>query len=410
MVARNAIDILKEFGHDYMDFGQLTILAMVDGEPGSVDNRWFPFSRNSKGMTLVPSVTAGEGGFVCPECGGFLSVKAEDCNFGKSKQTLYWPQCRMVWNGADHGYGPFSKHRTFRQYDKKQANNRGYTQQYNEPEPKQSTPTEPQTNVSEPIPPVAPVIQLIQPKAPTRVEHEMLASIRKMYDAGQRAFLLEGPAGSGKTSIAIMLAKDLDLPLASHSGSASSSASELSKHIHPVSGAEKLSEMMRLAIDGCVYLVDEADSIQPGELLVTNKPIEQRLFSISGREVEINPRTVFIFTANASNGGSRQYTGRFPMDMATRSRMFPVFCDYSPAIDEACSNGDAATLRAVRDLRFRVNNDPTLAKSFGPLVGTRLVKQCAMVKRAFSTRGGNDTLHKAMSIGFPLSVVVQLGL
>ena len=74
------------------------------------------------------------------------------------------------------------------------------------------------------------------------------------------------------------------------------------------------------------------------------------------------------------------------------------------------SYGDAATLTEIRNLRSRVNNDPTLAKSFGPLVGTRLVKQCLMVKRAFSTRAGCETLRRTLEIGFPASVVTQLGL
>jgi MoxR-like ATPase len=394
MVERNTAEILRKTNHtrpiaDYVGVHSAATISWGNHIAGL-------------GIPLVP---ANNGSCLCPECGGFLFLKKISAQFGPKVETLYHPQCKNVPDGPDHGYGPFSKHRTFRQYTKNQKK-RDYTVDETETE----TP-KPEPKVETPKPKIP---DLVIPDV--GVAHENFERLfRLIVVGGVRAVLLEGPAGSGKTSMVPQLVKALSIHhgvtfgLAMVNGNAETEASQIGVFKNPHDGTEKLSAFMKAATDDQphVCLIDEVDAVQPGNLLTINSPTANRFVVLDGKEIAVNPLTVFIVTANATNGANRVYTGRFPMDGATKSRFLPMFCDYSPTIDKAvCS--DATLRNEVVALRKRVNNDPTLARNFSAMVGTRLLIQAAQVGKAFG-KTGREAVIETLRLGNSPDALTALG-
>lgn len=393
VVEKNAMQFLLDSGHK-SDFKSY---LGVDS-PNSVC--WYSELKGTS-EKLAPS---SDYGYTCPECGARLFIDSDMMQFGETKQMLYWPQC-IKSKDRDHGYGMLSKHRTYRQYDKKPRDKRDYKPVDKTPEPSPSPTPAPEK-------PKTPDLKIPD----VGVTHERFADVFRLIVAGGvRAILLEGPAGSGKTSMVPQLVRALSIHhetefgLAMVNGNAETEASQIGVFKNPHDGTEKLSAFMRAATDRQphVCLIDEVDAIQPGNLLVLNAPSANRYVVLDGKQIEVNPLTVFVITANATNGANRIYTGRFPMDGATKSRFLPVFCDYSPAIDKlVCS--DSAIRSEVNALRKRVNNDPTLARNFGALVGTRLLIQSSQVGKAFG-KSGRDAVVDTLRLGNSQEALTSLG-
>lgn len=356
------------------------------------------------GLTLVPA-SALNSRCTCPECGGFLFLKKISAQFGPKVETLYHPQCKDHADHADHGYGPFSKHRTFRQYQKKNTDKRDYDVIDQPVEPKIEAPRAPEK-------PKEPELKIPD----VGIAHENFAKLFKLIVVGGvRAVLLEGPAGSGKTSMVPQLVKALSqhhgtaFGLAMVNGNAETEASQIGVFKNPHDGTEKLSAFMKAATDAQphVCLIDEVDAVQPGNLLTINSPTANRFVVLDGKEIAVNPLTVFVVTANATNGANRVYTGRFPMDGATKSRFLPMFCDYSPTIDKAVCP-DASLRNEVSALRKRVNNDPALARNFSAMVGTRLLIQATQVGKAFGL-SGHEAVVETLKLGNSAEAIASLG-
>lgn len=352
-----------------------------------------------------------ERGGYCPECGsmggGVVIASAIEWK-GKHQLEVFWLQCAAHPNDPNHGFGSKSKWRSFRPYQK--HNRKAPETPKTETAPKTETPKAPEA------PKVAPKRTKVPDLGPGVVTHENFEKVfRLVVDGGVRAFLFEGPAGSGKTSMCPQLADALskhhgqEFAFAMITGNAETEAAQLGVFKNPHDGTEKLSAIMTTATapKPAVIVIDEADAIQPGNMLTLNAPVANRFIVLDGKRLEINPLTVFVITANASNGANRVYTGRFPMDGATKSRFLPIFCDYSPAIDRACCD-DSAILSEVTALRKRVNNDPTLARTFGALVGTRLLIQAKQVGAAFGLTG-RDAVVETLKLGNSPEALNSLG-
>lgn len=327
----------------------------------------------------------------CPECGCRMRLHTMTNKHGS---TVHWPQCATHPANRDHGFGSFSRHGKIGTPGRNPGGN--YRPRAPRPAP-----------VS--VDPPAPSLPVIPDTSAVEVYHERLPDLLALYRAGMRAFLLEGPAGSGKTSLGESLAKVLGHKVVTVSGCRETEKGELTKRAHPVSGVERLSPLMDALCDPAipaVGTVDEADGIPPDVMLALNQPSANRCLFVNGERHELHPDSVIILTANATNGTSRVYTGRFPMDGATKSRFFPIFCDYSPNIERSvCKDHDLMV--AVSDLRKRVNNDPQLAKSFAAVVGTRLILQAGITGRAYNLTG-RAALAKVFELGYPAEVARQL--
>lgn len=296
----------------------------------------------------------------CPECRGPMyphKITLAD------KNVMFVPQC-IANSAKDHGFGKWSKHGNQAPMGRK----KGY-----KPPPKVTTSDPEPTPTPKALP--APVI----PQG--KVFHERFEDILRLYQAGERTFMLKGPAGSGKSTIGIHLAEHLNAKLSVVQGSGNIDEGELSYWRNPHDGSFKIAPGLQAATEGpSVYMIDEVDSIMPGNMIGLNMITANRFFMIDGKRHDIHPDAVFIMTGNAVNGGSRQYTGRFPVDAAVRDRCFEVFCDYSPAIDAVVC--PVAEIRhEVEGIRKRVNNDPNLSKVFMP--GARFLKRCHTASKAY---------------------------
>ena len=143
--------------------------------------------------------------------------------------------------------------------------------------------------------------------------------------------LLEGPAGSGKTTTAKAVAEELELKFYSMSMTKQTSLSHIIG-FKSVTG-DYISTQFREALEfGGMMLLDELDAADPNTLLCLNT-IENGYMSFPDKIIDVHPDFVIVATANPSNQGSI-YTGRSKLDFATKDRFMPVDMPLDHALEQ----------------------------------------------------------------------------
>lgn len=164
--------------------------------------------------------------------------------------------------------------------------------------------------------------------------------------AARRNILLIGPAGSGKTHTAELVAQALGLDFAFIPCSAGMSEGQLLGRLLPTGAAGQFvyarSDFVRCYEEGGVFLFDEIDAADPNTLLVINAALANGKMAVPNRvenPVAIrHPDFVCIAAANTfGTGADRQYVGRNQLDESTldRFRIGQVVMDYSPELEVA---------------------------------------------------------------------------
>jgi hypothetical protein len=166
---------------------------------------------------------------------------------------------------------------------------------------------------------------------------------------------LSGPAGSGKTTAAKMLARALDLPF--HFNGAVGMVHELTGFID--AAGKYHSTAFRDAFEnGGVYVFDEVDGSDNAALLALNAALANGMFRFPDKTVERHAECIIIATANTWGGGATaDYVGRAKIDAAFLSR-FPVRIqwDYDSALEIALAGDYADWARRVQAARERARN------------------------------------------------------
>lgn len=171
---------------------------------------------------------------------------------------------------------------------------------------------------------------------------------------GRRNIMLVGPAGCGKTHLADMVAKSLNLPFYFISVSAGMSESQLSGWLVPT-GENGRFEYRRASFikayeEGGVFLLDEIDSGDANTLTFINSALANGHCPVPNRAE--NPVATrhkdFICIAAANtfgNGADRMYVGRNQLDAATldRFRIGVVSMDYDENVERALVDTDILT-------------------------------------------------------------------
>ena len=181
----------------------------------------------------------------------------------------------------------------------------------------------------------------------------------------RRNLMLVGPAGSGKTHIAGMLAEALGLDHASQSCTAGMSESALSGWLLPTGDAGKFeyvqSEFVRIYENGGVFLFDEMDAADPNVLIFINQAIANGKFSLPIRHknptVVRHPDFIAIAATNTFGGGAdAMYHARNALDAATLDRFKSgmMVVDYSDVVEEKLV--DADILEWGREVRSIIKN------------------------------------------------------
>lgn len=226
--------------------------------------------------------------------------------------------------------------------------------------------------------------------------HSALPRLLKLYSAGFRAFLIVGPAGSGKTTLATQMAASLGVAVSSVSCSGGMSESALTGRAIPnlTDGtvAYQSTEFVERYESGGVFLLDEIDAADPNVLISVNSALANGFIPLPNRtespRAKRHPDSVVIAAANTwGSGADRQYVGRNQLDAATLDRFVgaTIAVDYDRALESAIV-GDAHICARVWEIRSACES-----LKIRRVVGTRFLMSVARL-----VKSGVDTLPAAL--------------
>jgi hypothetical protein len=168
------------------------------------------------------------------------------------------------------------------------------------------------------------------------MHHNKYSYVKKVVESGMPVFL-SGPAGSGKSTMAMQIAKDLSLTFHSISCTKQMSVNALLGFIS-INGVYIPTQLRNAFENGGLFLLDEADAADPNVLLCLNT-IENGFISFPDSIVQKNPNFRLILTANPSDAHST-YTGRSKLDFSTIDRYFHITLDRDPELELSLTSPD----------------------------------------------------------------------
>jgi len=161
------------------------------------------------------------------------------------------------------------------------------------------------------------------------MHHSKYSYVRKVVESGIPVFL-SGPAGSGKSTMAMQIAQDLSLTFHSISCTKQMSVNALLGFIS-INGVYIPTQLRNAFENGGMFLLDEADAADPNVLLCLNT-IENGFISFPDGIVQKHQNFRLILTANPSDAHST-YTGRSKLDFSTLDRYFHITLDRDPELE-----------------------------------------------------------------------------
>lgn len=142
--------------------------------------------------------------------------------------------------------------------------------------------------------------------------------------------LLMGPAGSGKSTMAMQIAEDIGIPFSSVSCTKQMSVNALLGFIS-INGIYIPTQFRDAFQNGKVFLLDEIDAADPNVLLCLNT-IENGFISFPDGIIQKHPNFRLIATANPADAHAT-YTGRSKLDFSTIDRYFHITLDRDPELE-----------------------------------------------------------------------------
>lgn len=165
--------------------------------------------------------------------------------------------------------------------------------------------------------------------------HHSKYSYAKSLVENNEPILLIGPAGTGKTTIAMQIAEELSLPFHSISCTKQMSVSALLGFIS-INGAYIPTQLRHAYESGGVFLLDEMDAGDPNVLLTLNT-IENGFISFPDKIVHAHPDFRIVATANPINAHD-SYTGRSKLDLSTWDRYEKILIDRDPLLEASLTS------------------------------------------------------------------------
>ena len=368
----------------------------------------------------------------CPECGGDMHYRWTTGTYkGLQKVAMIHAQC-ISNNDSDHGYGPKSRH-TDQAYKlgtgvsndewpkeevqpPKEENNDGMLEKLQKMnETPKMTKTKDTSNpfsafeswlddrVGERMDKVEAqvkelvakghLIKTLEIKSDTveiKIEglrHPVLDELCERYAMGERTFLLTGPAGTGKTTIARQFAKAIQAKRCTVIACSEDLRREAFVGFRTFNikdgtapyVASPIVEDLRVTDAATCTILEEIDASNPNALLTINALENGFLPTPECAEMPEHARPgnhVLIATANTwGTAGSTQYVGRNQLDAATLDRYRTLFVDYDADLEKALV-GDQGVVDMVTEIRRKVNE-----AQIRKVVSTRLAKRIAFDRK-----------------------------
>ena len=197
------------------------------------------------------------------------------------------------------------------------------------------------------------LIQAESPNRPTKAgRHPMMDKIIRFLrsdDPNLQNVYLYGPAGSGKTQVAMTIANELGLPF--YFTNCVMSKYDLIGQ-PDASGKYHPSPFYKAFTEGGLFLLDEFDASDPSAGIVLNAALANRRFDfpIVGN-TEAHPNFRVIAAGNTPGmGATDMFTERQALDAATLDRFVSMHFDYDPEVEKSiCPDREA--LEFIRALR-----------------------------------------------------------
>ena len=240
--------------------------------------------------------------------------------------------------------------------------------------------------------------------------HQNLDEIIRRLKCLGKAFLV-GPAGTGKSTLAMLACKELfdidggieDVVKSGKFAQISFSPDTVSADMlgfTDVNGVFHETEIVRVFRDGGLILFDEMDDADASLLVKLNTMLANRVIPTPDGVVTQHPKAYIVGTANTyGTGGNSMYVGRNRLDAATldRWKMSTVLVDYDTKMERAIC------LRELdgQENRIKMTDEiTTAAKSLRESIGSNKWKQIC------STRFVIDCV-KMMKAGYKINQCVD---
>lgn len=182
----------------------------------------------------------------------------------------------------------------------------------------------------------------VETKAPRRTKRRarrhhkfgMLLKACAVKTQGRRlCFWLAGPAGSGKTTLAMQVAEELKLPFYS--------IGAVTSDFRLVGFTDAKGKTVRTPFreayeHGGVFLFDEIDGSHPAALVALNQALSNNSFSFPDGMITRHKDFVCIAAANTyGHGASAEYVGRTKIDAATLDRFIKMEIGYDERLERS---------------------------------------------------------------------------
>lgn len=169
------------------------------------------------------------------------------------------------------------------------------------------------------------------------VVHEKFEQVLNLVNLDIPVFL-SGPAGTGKNVICKQVAESLGLDF--YFTNAVTQEYKLTGFID-ANGTYQETQFYKAFKNGGLFFLDEIDASIPEVLIVLNAAITNRYFDFPNGKIEANPNFRVIAAGNTiGTGADIEYNGRYQLDAASLDRFALIEINYSPAIEEAVTDGD----------------------------------------------------------------------
>lgn len=252
---------------------------------------------------------------------------------------------------------------------------------------------------------VAPkVIEVHTPVAVLKVNgihHPILDELLERYALGERTFLLVGPAGTGKTTIAEQFMRAINATRYSVIPcSEDKRAAEFIGWKNAVTGDYQATALVEDLLaswhgEASGTIIEEMDASGANVLLTLNT-LTNGYLCTPDAAIPMCPRGpehVMIATANTyGNAGSLTYVGRNQLDGATTNRYRKLFVGYDQGLEIAIT-GDAAIVEHGNKIRAKME-----ALKMRRIWGTRDLMRMKFDTRLSANKGKNlDQIFKALA-------------
>ena len=182
----------------------------------------------------------------------------------------------------------------------------------------------------------------------TGVTHECFDKVLNLVNLDIPVFL-SGPAGTGKNVICKQVAEALGLDF--YFTNAVTQEYQLKGFID-ANGNFHETQFYKAFTQGGLFFLDEMDGSIPETLIILNAAIANRYFDFPIGKVEAHPNFRIIAAGNTvGTGADIEYTGRFQLDASSLDRFALLLVDYSPAIENAITDGNMTLCEFAQHFR-----------------------------------------------------------